>query len=461
MPNVLKIDYGSAHTAAVDCERDAAYSYKQLGEGVRRISGILESDSKALVCCFCKNDYETLCGYLACLESGHAVMLLDPELARQRPLVETYRPDYILHSSTISMNSYNGYEIVDAAAPVIWRRLNREHTHICAELALLLTTSGSTGTAKFVRLSESNLYSNAYSICRGLDIHDSDCAITSLPFHYSYGLSVVHSHLMAGACLALTSESLTSRFFWKACREYKCTSFGGVPYTYHLLHRLGLPNDEISSIHTMTQAGGHLPAHLVEHNYRLMTSRRGRFFVMYGQTEATARICILPAECLPAKLGSAGKPVTGGDLSIVDGTVVYRGPNVMLGYAQTRDDLSRGDDLRGVLRTGDQGYLDHNGFLYITGRANRFAKISGLRINLDEVETILKPHGPAAVISLGEKILVFCETGQNGALIEFRDALARELSLHRQFFDVRSIASLPLKSNGKIDYRVLEEAARC
>ena len=460
--NILNIDYRSRSTVAYDCETGAAFSYRQLGNEVRRIAGALKSRQKALVCCFCRNDFETLCGYLGALEAGHTAILLDPDSVRQRGLIDTYRPDYILQSSR-SPTEYPGYEMVDSVGPRIWRLPHpEEDVEMNPDLALMLTTSGSTGTAKFVRLTNANILANAQAICQGLNIQSDQRAITSLPFYYSYGLSVIHSHLLAGATLVITPESITSRQFWDACREFGCTSFAGVPYSYQLLHRLDLPNAGIPSVRTMTQAGGHLPPNLVEHNHRLMQQRKGQFFVMYGQTEATARICILPPADLPAKLGSVGKPILGGELSIDGGTVLYKGPNVMLGYAETRADLARGDELKGSLSTGDKGHLDGDGFLYITGRMTRFAKISGLRINLDEVESLLKPHGPAAVISSGEKLLIFCEAAQNNEFVSRREALARELSLHYQLLDVRAVAALPLKPNGKIDYHVLEQTAgRC
>ena len=136
-----------------------------------------------------------------------------------------------------------------------------------------------------------------------------------------------------------------------------------------------------------------------------MAARGGRFFVMYGQTEATARIAYVPPDRLSEKLGSAGIAIPGGRLSIepagagtmdgpVTGEVVYEGPNVMLGYATGSGDLALGDELGGVLRTGDIGYLDEDGFLFLVGRSKRIAKVFGLRINLDEVEAAMREHGP-------------------------------------------------------------------
>lgn len=465
--NPLNLDHSSTSIAAYDAESERPYSYRQLGADVRRIAGLLESSSKALVFCFSRNDYHMLCGYLGVVAAGHAVMLLDPDSTGQSSLIGLYRPEYILRSPRSPSLSYEGYTLADSLGPLLWRRgIDSAEHPIHPELTLLLTTSGSTGTPKFVRLSSTNLFANAISITHDLQILDCDCAITSLPFHYSYGLSVVNSHLLAGGKLVFTPEVLTSRSFWSVCRDHNCTSFAGVPYSYHLLGRLGFPNDELPAIKTMTQAGGHLSSAMVSHYSQLMAARKGRFFVMYGQTEATARISILPPEYLPEKLGSVGKVISGGEIKVVPGgargTIQYIGPNVMLGYAHCRADLSRGDELNGRLNTGDAGHLDPDGFLFVTGRMDRYAKVSGVRINLDEVESLLRPCGPSAVVGSGDRLIIFCEASQNDLFRTQRDALAKTLSLHHRFVDLRPVDSLPLKANGKIDYRVLEEvAAQC
>jgi acyl-coenzyme A synthetase/AMP-(fatty) acid ligase len=219
-------------------------------------------------------------------------------------------------------------------------------------------------------------------------------------------------------------------------------------------------------LHTLTQAGGKLHTDMVAHFHALMKERGGRFYVMYGQTEATARIAILPSDKLPEKLGSAGKAIEGGTLEVeaepgvtnepgVAGEIVYRGPNVMMGYATGRADLSRGDELKGTLRTGDAGYLDTDGYLFLTGRRKRDAKVLGLRLNLDEVEEMLRPYGPTAVISGNEKLIIYCEYGDNEAFAQYAKELASRLKIHIGAFEFRRITQLPLNANGKINYSEL------
>lgn len=463
-----------ADNAIYDVTAGGWKTYRELGTDVRLIAEALGVRRKALIFCFCRNDYDALRGYLAGLESGHASALLDDglqETMRDR-LISIYEPDFLIHSRYSPSTFTNGaYELIYSSGPCIWRKVQQDERPIHYDLALLLSTSGSTGTPKFVRLTAANLRSNANSIVRGLNIQGSERAISSLPFYYSYGLSVINTHLLVGASIVLTGESITSRAFWNEINRNHCTSIAGVPYSYQILSRLGLPGDSFPSITTLTQAGGKLQNDLIAQFHSFMERRNGQFFVMYGQTEATARIAILSPGRLPDKLGSAGSVISDGRLRVhrerdspsgdTTGEVVYSGPNVMLGYATCRADLAKGDELNGILHTGDLGYMDGDGCLFVTGRMNRYAKLSGLRFNLDEVESMLKPFGPSAVVGGDNRLVVFCEGKESASLLQYQREFARQLAIHYRLLEFRGISQLPLKSNGKVDYRVLEEAAKC
>jgi acyl-CoA synthetase (AMP-forming)/AMP-acid ligase II len=428
------------------------WTYGRLSEEVERWVTLLEAPAKCLVFCFARNDIPSVCCYLGAIEAGHAVALLDAKLAvefRDR-LVALYEPEFISGSS-----EHSNY--IPQNEPGLLRRARPSDSPIHASLALLLSTSGSTGSPKFVRLTAENVASNADSIREALAIQEEDRAIASLPLNYSYGLSVLNSHLAQGAAVVLTNEALTSRSFWDLVREHECTSMAGVPWSYQILRRLDIDSLNVPRLQTLTQAGGKLTNDLIAQFHEIMARRRGRFFVMYGQTEATARISILPPERLPEKLGSTGPAIPKGRLSIEDGQIVYEGPNVMMGYANSRSDLSLGDQLEGRLATGDLGYLDGDGFLYPTGRAKRDMKLFGIRVNLDEVEAILRVHGPTAVIGCGDKLVAYCEHGNEQALNNLRHELAAKLNIHWQALDFRRIGSIPVTASGKIDYRTLEQ----
>lgn len=351
--------------------------------------------------------------YLAALRLEKPVLLLDPDLD---------------HSALISRY------ITDEVHP---------------DLALLLTTSGSTGDPKLVRLSRSAVLANAGQVAESLGVTGDDVAITTLPLFYSYGLSVLHSHLLRGATVVLERTGIMQKDFWAAVGEHGVTSLAFVPSQYEMLRRLRFDPARYPSVRTLTQAGGRLRTDLVADFAARMDAVGGRMFVMYGQTEAAPRMACLPPSRLTAKLGSAGQAMPGGAFTIEDGEVVYQGPNVMMGYAETAADLARGDDLAGVLHTGDLGHLDDEGFLFITGRRKRMAKVFGVRINLDDVEK----HFPVAAVAGDDKLHVFTQDEDVRAL---RSKIAEWLGTHFTGVDVRTIPSLPLLPNGKTDYRALE-----
>jgi len=416
-----------------------------------------------------RNTFGALAGYLACVEAGCAVAILDartnPEATRQ--LVDLYLPDLILAADEAPRGELYERERGDFPLSVWWAR-SPASARVHPDLAVLLSTSGSTGSPKFVRLTRRNVEANADSIRLSLDIRADERAMANLPMHYSYGLSIVNSHLLSGASFVLTDESVMSPAFLPLLREQGCTSMAGVPYTYQMLARMSFDEEEVASLRTMTQAGGKLGEDLVARFHRSMVRRGGRFFVMYGATEATARIACLPCDRLPEKLGAAGQAIPNGRLEIdpgegapptrephVRGEVVYAGPNVMMGYSTCRADLEKGDELGGVLRTGDLGYLDEEGFLYVTGRSKRIGKVFGLRINLDEVEAKLRPNGPTAVIAGDDRLVVFCEWGDPPRFERLANELTRAFNLTPRAFEFRRIQALPLNANGKIDYQAL------
>ncbi|RME25828.1 MAG: long-chain fatty acid--CoA ligase, partial [Deltaproteobacteria bacterium] len=283
---------------------------------------------------------------------------------------------------------------------------------------------------------------------------------------YAYGLSVLTSHLVAGASVRLSSGSPVQRAFWEEFAAHGCTSFSGVPASYQHLRRVGIADMALPSLRHMTQAGGRLPPTLVQHFGRWMDRRGGRFWVMYGQTEATARIAVLPPDEREAHPDSVGRAIPGGRLSIrtddgsaapagVVGQVWFRGPSVMMGYAVERADLCRGDDTGGVLDTGDRGRLDADGRLYLEGPSDRLAKLHGRRFDLDEIEARAAAWGPTAVVGRDDRLHLFCAWGTEREHDALRRSLARELGLHRLDLVTHRIDALPLSAHGKLDRRRL------
>lgn len=455
-----------------DASTDSELTGQDFFDLVVRWEDFLQSDRRQLVALLCDNSVTSIAVYLAALRSGQTIMLsnatTDPTL--QRRLCDIYQPEIVISVGEPSMIS-KGYRVTSApsAGVTVACADAPAGDPIAPETAVLLSTSGTTGSPKLIRLSYQNLQSNAEAIVHYLEITAGDTAITTLPLSYSYGLSVVNSHLLAGANLVCTNASIMTREFWAQFSARQCTSFAGVPFSYNMLERLRFEQMSLPSLRTMTQAGGRLAPDKVRLFADMAKRKDRRFFVMYGQSEATARISYVPWERLTDKIGSIGVPIPNGHLMLMrneqaivepycEGELVYAGPNVMLGYAETRASLSKGDESAGVLYTGDLGYRDADGYFYVTGRMKRFIKVFGLRLNLDEAEKMLETTlgYPVACAGRDEGLHVLVEAEDDAVLAETQRQIVSLYKLHHSSIRVRRVDALPVTASGKKDYHAAE-----
>ena len=454
--------------ALIDENAGIHYTYEQLIDAVNGLSGSLRAGDKSLVFLVLRNSIDYVCVYLASMAAGHAVMIADEAISGAQLLefLEKYRPEWCFapRETQVELSSTGLYEAVATSLRqgCLWHRhANPADAAIHRDLQLVLPTSGSTGNPKTVKLSELNLMSNTADIVTTLSITEHDRAITSLPLYYVYGLSVLHSHLHAGGSMVLTSRAITDPNFWRLVREFRCTTFSGVPLSYKILRQLQFWKIDDSRVSRMTQAGGKLDPAEVEYFHEIMQARGGRFYVMYGQTEAAPRMTTLAHDDIPVKLGSVGKPLPSGRVSIRPtpqvaeglGEICYAGPNVMMGYAERRQDLAAGDEMRGILATGDLGYLDSDGFLYVSGRLKRIAKVAGTRVNLDDVERVARSYGQSAAVEDAGKIVVYIASSEPAERI--KTGLLAAIRIFPSILQVVQVAELPLLGSGKIDYQKL------
>lgn len=409
-------------------------SYLDLAVRINEVVAQL-GPQRRLVLVEADNDIDSIVAYLGALAAGNVVLLAGPN---NREVVSTYDPDIVIDARGR----------IDQVRPVTAHGLH-------PDLALLLSTSGSTGSPKLVRLSYANLLANAASIADYLHLTDRDRAMTTLPPYYCYGLSVLHSHLLVGASMVLTERSVVDPAFWTEFAELGCTSFAGVPHTFDLLDRIGFDEMDLPSLRYVTQAGGKMAAERVRHLAQLGQRRGWDLFVMYGATEATARMGYLPPDLAIDNPGCIGVAVPGGEFRIDDsGELTYRGPNVMMGYAETSAELGKPPEVA-ELRTGDLARWTDAGLVEIIGRKSRFAKLFGLRIDLQRIETELAKDGiTAGCTDAGGELVVAAE---GRASIAVRVAAISGLPLSAiQTFAVDSIPRLP---SGKADYVAIRALA--
>lgn len=476
MPQLFH-NYGQ-RIAAIE-ESGNTITYDSLFEEADKLASHI--GRRTLVFSLCTNSIGSVAGYAAFENHNIVPLLLAEKLdhALLCELIHSYHPEYLWLSEEVRIQ-FPEYQEVYRSLGYVLLKTGLAPYPMYEELALLLTTSGSTGSPKLVKQSYKNIRSNTESIVEYLQIDETERPITTLPMNYTYGLSIINTHLYVGAAILLTESTLMQKEFWNFFKAEKATSLGGVPYTYEMLHRLRFFRMDLPSLRYMTQAGGKLSPELHKQFAEYAVREGRKFIVMYGQTEATARMAYLPADKSLEKYGSMGIAIPGGRFSLLDshdkeidvpdvvGELVYYGDNVTLGYAEHGRDLINGDERFGRLATGDMAKRDQDGFYYIVGRKKRFLKIFGNRVNLDETERLLKSEYDGLECACGGQddnmVLYLVKSsmdkaaGTEGAGKEsIRKFIASKTGLNPSAFEIKMISQLPQNDAGKVLYSKLEE----
>lgn len=451
---------------AIISDKNEIVYYKDLVNFANDIKGIAEK--RKLVFQLCSNTVSSIKFYVSFLRNKTVPVLLDRDLDKEllSTLIETYKPFYLCVPKNMKNEFLGTEELYSDGAYCLLKTGFRTEYPLNEELGLMLTTSGSTGSPKFVKQSYKNVESNAESIAQYLGITSSDRPITTLPMNYTYGLSIINSHFIKGATLLLTDKTLMQKEFWDFFKKEKATTFGGVPYTYEMLKKLRFFGMDLPSLKYLTQAGGKLSYDLTKEFVEFCSLKNVKFIVMYGQTEATARMSYLPPEYALSKCGSMGIAIPGGKFSLIDengaeitesnvvGELVYEGPNVTMGYAQKGEDLAKGDERFGKLITGDMAKRDDDGFYFITGRKKRFIKIFGKRVNLDECERLVKSIClDCACAGVDDKMKIYIT--DSSLKEKVKNYIAEKTGINFIAFDVIVIDKIPKNESGKVIYAKL------
>ncbi len=412
-----------------------------LSDDIETAVGGTASEAGPLVMFICRNTLGALSSYAALINRGYPMLPLSAELPTEmrKELMNAYRPRYLL-------------------LPGELRGEYPAMREVC-------------GIRDYVLLKTNYREDFPETIAGYLQIDSSRRTITALPLQYTYGLSVLHANLLRGAAMVVTKYGFMDAEFWDLFEAESVTDFHGVPDTYEMLHRIELFEDDFPSLRMMTQAGGKLSRELQAYFGRYAAENGKRFVIMYGQSEATAAITWLPPEDTLRKPGSVGIVVPGGSVTLADeennpvtgahvrGELVYRGPNVAMGYAQRGEDLSAEDEWHGVLRTGDLAEFDEDGYVSIVGRLKRYIKMAGHRISLDEIDTMLMDELNILGVSVGtdDHLTIFVTDEKERALAA--DFVRRKISAARAGFRVVTIPAFPRNEGGKILYAELQAAA--
>lgn len=387
----------SEATALVDARRGSAISYRDLVRSADAFAAALECGRKALVTLRCRNDLDSIVCLIGILRAGHAAHLVGARISDDGldACMTAFRPAFLVTPGSAGLDPH-----VARQAP--WGQVH-------PDLGLLMMTSGSEGCPKAVRLAMRALSASALQVRRGLAISPGERAFLSLPISHVYGLSVLTSHLAAGASVAITDCSILDPAFGSLARASEATSLAGVAFTYEQARKLGWRRAGFDQFDTFTHSGDHLPADLSEWVSSQASAAGARFFRMYGMTEACGRISILPTERAHTRLASVGRAVPGTTIEIApDGEVIVSGPNVMMGYATSPQDLALPSETGGRFATGDLGYLE-DGELILTGRTSTTIKVMGRRFDLRDLAVCYEEVGPAVACEEAGSVVISVE----------------------------------------------------
>jgi len=422
-------------------------------------------EKENLMFLICENNIESILFYLSSLKKSCALVLLEKNITSTNlnNLIAAYKPRYIF------LNKKNNYNLNKFKKKKIYmnyiliENIKKIKIKINKDLKVLISTSGTTGNPKYVKLTKQNIDSNIISILKFLKISKKDTTITTLPMNYVYGLSIINTHLFTGAKIVLNDYSVLDKKFWSSLIHNKVTNINGVPYLYEILDKINFLKKDLSSIRFFTQAGGKINKKIQKKLINFCKENKKKIFFMYGSAEATARMGYLSWRYARKKIGSIGKAVYGGKFWLEDknkkkikkdkkiGELIYSGKNVFSGYAKSCDDLHENNNCA-TLRTGDYAKRDKDGFYYLIGRSDKFIKIQGNRLNLEDIEIYTSSFGIKSVCKLNKKnkITIFVEKKVDEKMV--LQKVKNKITIHPSNFLIKKITKFPINKNLKISY---------
>jgi long-chain acyl-CoA synthetase len=445
------------------------FSYGKIIDYSKKISKTVKP--RSLVLLITENSISSIVSYISLIKNDCVVIILDVKTPTNNvlELFEKYKPNFVFFPK----NWIDSKRFKDCAHSIKflnYRVISNKKANRCkiyTQLSLLLTTSGSMGSAKLVRLSKKNLFENARSIKDYLKINNKKRSITTMPTSYSFMISIINSYIENGASIYVTRLSILQKKFWENFKLYKITSFSGVPYIFETIMKLGLKKVFTDCLEEFTQAGGKLNKICLKNYIKLCEQYKKKFIVMYGQTEASPRMSFLEWKFAKKKIGSIGRSLPRTKFWIIDqknkkvkksgitGELIFKGLNVALGYSKNISDLEKGDENKGILKTGDLANMDNDGFIYLKGRINRIAKVYGNRINLDELEEKMLEHQLNVVCkNNGDKIQIFYE--KDYSQINLLEKLSILSALNKTIFEFKKLNKFPKTPSGKINIQKLK-----
>tara|TARA_B100000963_G_scaffold362055_1_gene402834 strand:+ start:19027 stop:20436 length:1410 start_codon:yes stop_codon:yes gene_type:complete len=467
MASLFRNFHNFKNRAALIGKDNKIVTYSNLLNIFNSLEQIFKKKSTVLI--ISDNSLGSIINYVFCIRSKHVAILISNELSNSeiKEIIKIYKPNFIVSEKKIFAKEfslkkkYSLYKTILFSTSFINHNFNKK-------LQLLLPTSGSMGSAKFVMLSEQNLYSNTMSIIKYLKLKNHDRAITNMPFYYSYMLSIINTHLQVGGSIVVSKETIVQKKFWEIYSQLKITSFNGVPYIYEIINKIGIKKIFTKSLRYITQAGGKLDEKLVKKILKFTEKKKKDFYIMYGQTEASPRISYLKRSDIKRKIGSIGRPIEGVKMLLKnkktiikkpfsEGTIFCKGKNIMIGYASSYKDLKKHKKIS-ELDTGDIGFFDEENFYFIKSRSKRIAKFYGIRLDLDELEKKMLKLGFVVRIACNDnKIGIFYNPRKKIKPIMIKNKINKITNQNFNTMNFIKLLDVPRTPNKKVNYNKLQK----
>jgi len=451
-----------------DIKRFSSNLYKQYGSGNQML---LVSE----------NNYFFILTYLSIIKSGNTAILIETRIGERdfaQILKDCSLTAYFIQEKFLDLlkNTSIDYYTENDLENFLKEKIEFSCRNTPEDVAVIIFTSGTTGTKKGVMLTHKNLIANTESILSYLHLYESDRICIVLPFFYCYGASLLHTHIRMGACIVLSNKIFLGSAI-KDINRYQCTGFAGVPSTFQILiNKTNFLNEDLPSLRYFTQAGGQLPNKYIKMIVDAFPKKD--FFVMYGATEATARLSFLPPHLVREKKGSIGKGIPGVIIEVLDsncipvkpgeiGEITAIGDNIMKGYYN--DPEGTAVAIRdGRYFTGDLATVDEDGYIYIVGRSKNIIKSGGFRISPNEIEDlIISIEGISGCVVIGvpddimgEAVIAVVLTAND----KKKEISSKILSLCNRTLpsykipkNIEFIEEFPLNPSNKVDRNKLKE----
>lgn len=462
----LNIDKKKKDSLALVDNEGNRVTYGHLAELMKKVGGFVEP--RTLIFNLCKNTAGSMIGYLGFVECGAVPVMLNAKLDNSllKELLDIYTPAYIW--SPVEEQHRFDYEKIYECYKYVLLKTKNEPYPMNENLQLCMTTSGSTGSPKFVRYKKGNLEVNAKNVAVAFGWTKKERAICDLGMQYTMGLNVINTHLYVGATVLLTTYNLLSPEFWEYIKTERGTNFTGVPFSYDIFFRLHFERMDLPDLHTLSQGGGKLTEKRFKQLAEYAQKNGKRFIASFGTTETSARMACLPPELAIEKTGSIGKAIPEGELFLTDengkvladpvaeGEMCYKGPNVTMGYAVCKEDLMKGDEFKGIYRTGDLACRDKDGCYYVTGRLSRFLKLLSYRVSLDQSEQMIQQEFSTECACSGTDHRMNIYIKDESIKQEVLKFISKKTGLFKNLFKVFVVPEILRNESGKVRYKEMD-----